>query len=583
MNRTPCIRKALFVFTAFLSMIFLLWRAKYGYCFQDEPFLVSLAQRLFQGDALIADEWHGTQNFGVILLPFYALFRLFSPNNEGILMVFRYTYCFLWWLCCLFVSKCVVSKTPECPGQSGYCRHLVFLYLVLFSPLDYMTLSYTSVGLMSCLLLCCQLYRLSDAPVRNAAVPAGLFSLLWILLTLCSPFMAPVYLLFVALSAAGAALEKRRCSSFYFCNLWRISRLSLLYVALVVPVYLLLFVFSRADISRVLDNLPYLFMDPQHEQQSFVKALLSAPVYVLKENPLFVLSSFLVFSAALVKNLCKYRLPLFSVCTLLFINAQLIVTRTVLPGHELLWPLLNYQMMYIAVLGAVAFALLEKRPYTLFLLFNGFGWAYAAVLNATSNTQLKCISMALAVAGVSGIVCIVALLHEMAQQYRARKVLRALSVLVVCLSLTVQLGTELCTRFNRTYWDKTFSALTAEIQYGSAKGIRTTPEQAAAHDRVYENLTQLLSRTDTEGKHFLCTAGMPHLYLDADLDFAVFSGWNLGYTDEYSLNDRIVDYQKINPGSRPDIIFCPDAADILPFIDSSYHRIEYRGSYLFFR
>lgn len=72
------------------GLVFLLWRAPYGFCFNDESFCVTLAQRLYQGDALIADEWHGVQNFGAVLLPFYAVFHLFRANNDGILLTFRY-------------------------------------------------------------------------------------------------------------------------------------------------------------------------------------------------------------------------------------------------------------------------------------------------------------------------------------------------------------------------------------------------------------------------------------------------------------------------------------------------------------
>ena len=48
--------------------LFLFWRARYGYCYEDEPFLLTLAQRLYKGDVLIVDEWHGCQNFGLLLL-----------------------------------------------------------------------------------------------------------------------------------------------------------------------------------------------------------------------------------------------------------------------------------------------------------------------------------------------------------------------------------------------------------------------------------------------------------------------------------------------------------------------------------
>lgn len=85
------------------SFIFLIWRTKYGFCFNDEPFCITLGQRLFNGDSLIVDEWHGVQNFGAVILPFYALFQLFSVSNDGIILTFRYIYCLLWFATCFAV------------------------------------------------------------------------------------------------------------------------------------------------------------------------------------------------------------------------------------------------------------------------------------------------------------------------------------------------------------------------------------------------------------------------------------------------------------------------------------------------
>lgn len=59
-------------YTAFLAVmfaaaaVFLIWRAPYGYSFDDESFIVSLALRLTKGDMLLTGEWHGTRNVTVL-------------------------------------------------------------------------------------------------------------------------------------------------------------------------------------------------------------------------------------------------------------------------------------------------------------------------------------------------------------------------------------------------------------------------------------------------------------------------------------------------------------------------------------
>ena len=59
------------VFIMAAALFFLLLRAPYGWCFNDEPFIVTLAQRLYMGDRMILDEWHPAQVFGPVILPFY--------------------------------------------------------------------------------------------------------------------------------------------------------------------------------------------------------------------------------------------------------------------------------------------------------------------------------------------------------------------------------------------------------------------------------------------------------------------------------------------------------------------------------
>ena len=56
-----------------LSAAFLILRAPYGWCFNDEPFIVTLAQRLYLGDYMILDEWHPAQVFGPVLFPITTL------------------------------------------------------------------------------------------------------------------------------------------------------------------------------------------------------------------------------------------------------------------------------------------------------------------------------------------------------------------------------------------------------------------------------------------------------------------------------------------------------------------------------
>ena len=574
---TSKIRLFVFPLVAVLSFVFLIWRAKFGYCFMDEPFIISLAQRMYMGDALIVDEWHVCQNTGPLLLPFYALFRLFSADNESLMLCFRYIYCVFWWLSCVYVYKKLSNESTGFIGPIA-----VFIYLVLFSPLDYMVLSYTCLGLAACLFLCCFLYRVPDT--RQPLSPGAVlfFSALWVVLTLCCPYVAPLFVLFLIFFILAGYIEKKKGVSHYFRNVRAVSLASLPVIAVICVVYLFAFIFSRAELSQVLPNLANVLNDPQHESRNFFKCIISTPGYVFLYAPGYVSVCFIVFIIALFKKFRPYRLILFSVCAFAYITTQLAYTKTVFPAFIPDVPLLNQQMLYIGLLGAVAFALLDNRPYKLFFIFQGIGWCYTVAQNFASNSRIYTISMSLSVIGVCGILCLAALAKEFRLQYSDRKVLRRFSVLLVAAVLTVQLGSELCVRFIRTTLDEPLSSLTQEIKYGSAKGIVSTPEKAEYHDLIYENLQYLLSGVDTEGKRFLCTSGTPHVYLDVDLDYGVYSSWNC-FLEPEQLTARIEAYQALHPDSLPDIIFSASESDILPITDNSFRCMEYRGSYLFVR
>ena len=68
------------------TLVFLLIRLRYGYCYNDEPFNLSLGQRLYKGDTLIVDEWNFICSFSIIPYLFYTLFRVFNVTNQGVII-----------------------------------------------------------------------------------------------------------------------------------------------------------------------------------------------------------------------------------------------------------------------------------------------------------------------------------------------------------------------------------------------------------------------------------------------------------------------------------------------------------------
>lgn len=565
---SPRMRRGGIALALALGLAFLLWRAPYGFCFNDESFCMTLAQRLWQGDALIVDEWHGTQNFGAVLLPVYALHRLIAGSNEGVLLFSRLVYCVLWWAVCAVVWHTIRSR--RYPGGV-----FVFFYLILFSPLDCLTLSYTSVGLMCVLLLACLLLRLPARAPLGGGWLAAPFSALWVVLVLCCPTMAVAYLLLPVLALAGSRWERRQDQSRYFSNLLALYRPSLALVAAAAALYLFLFLFSRAAPTQALRSLPYLFQDPEHQGLSLFSALLALPLSLLQLNPWYLCVAVAVFLLGFMPAARRFRLPFFLLCAGAYLAAQtLYCLRQVYISF-------NHQMLYIVFLGAAALSLLEHRPRKLCFAFCLPSLLYSVLNSLVSNTGVMALAMALVPTGACGIVCILLLAEELRGQAALPAALRQLVCAAVCAVLLLQPASQLYTHLSRVYWDSSIRQLTAIIPAGCAQGLRTTPDQAATYETTLGELRQLLSGAEGGGRRFLSLTSAPWIYLDADLPFATFSAWSFGYGD--GLADRIQDYQTVTPNAVPDLIFAASGEDLLPDLCAGYAEHTCGGAYLYTR
>lgn len=79
-------------------------RAMYGFCWSDESFYLTFAQRLWNGQKLILDEWHPVQFYSVLFYPILSLYHALF-GNRGIYL-FAGKYMWLWpgaQRCCCFI------------------------------------------------------------------------------------------------------------------------------------------------------------------------------------------------------------------------------------------------------------------------------------------------------------------------------------------------------------------------------------------------------------------------------------------------------------------------------------------------
>ena len=531
----------LFVF----GTVLLCWRAQFGYSFDDEPFIVTLAQRLYYGDTLCIDEWNLAQNAGVLLLPFYRLYMLLFGTTEGILLCFRYVFCVLW---------AGMSTTVFAVLRKNYCSAIVvYAYLLLFSPLDQMVLSYSTISFWGCTLIACLVYYHAAIRPLKSGVFAMLFSVLSIITVLAIPYMAVAYAAFIVGCLVYGAV--RRGDTAVWAR--RVALISLGIVGVAVVLYACRFCFSRYTVAEFFERLPYMF----ETSKRFGEASQKAAKHI---GLLFEWWPFYSTVIAAVIG-CSF-LPFFK--RSLARRGMLFVTAAFCFLLELLYLELdcgnqrfNLQMVPIVLLGFAAWFLLSSsaRPKALFTVFFGIGAVYSFAYQLSSNTELKALATGLGLCGVAAIVCIELFVKEWFAASKTKPLwIRWAAGLGAVALFVCQIALQVSLRIERQYFDAPLYCMTETIEEGAAKGLKTIPwhKQVYTHD-LHSN-AELLKHVDRDSEQeilFMSLVWDPIQFLDIDLRVGAYSTWN--YTkisDVEAFIEKATRYYRVNPQKIPNVI-----------------------------
>ena len=558
-----------------LSGTLLSVRAHFGYFFNDEPFIVSLAQRFLWGADLIVDEWNTTQNFGVLLLPLYKAYVTLTGSTEGILLTFRILYAFMWAGVCTLVYGIIRQKY-----SGGF---VVFCYLILFSPLDQMTLSYTSVSLSCCLLIAgLFLYHLEVKPLGLLPFTAA-YTVLSVIAVISLPYMALVYVLTAAGIAVVHLVRRTEATKLLF----RANLISCILAAAMAVAYLYGFVLDTNSLSAVLENLGYIFHADYNESTSFFYNTLRFGWWILKNYHYAValtgVTVLLSFHPGIRENPGR-KYGLFLVNALVYF---LRIGQLVLTCHQ---PKFNFQMMPIVFLGVAAFFLLEnqKKYLPLFGSFVVYGALYALMFFQASDTVGAAVSMGMSVCGVAGIVFIAELGKQFgryADDLDAGGASRGKVRLIACtvaLVFFAQISLQVLLKEERHYWDVPVRNMRSTVSVGAGKGIWTSQHQKEPYETRNESLQNLKKYVDPQKKQdvrFLSMISAPVLYLDADFPVGAFSTWT--FLEDDLLLKRLNMYYSVNPDMVPNVVFqltedtrtrelCIDLSEYRTFTDGQY-------------
>lgn len=558
--------------TAFFVIIavFLFWRCRYGYYGSDENFMFGLAQRLYYGQSLLTDEWHLCQHAGLFFYPFYILYYSIFNTVEGLSIFFRYIFCIIYIVTLIYINYKLSNLKPY--------TYPAILCAALYTPLDHMTLSYTSLSFIFVLVLSVKIYKDVLLDKRSDISTGVTLGLLYTALTLAYPYFAiPAFLYFSAIFFLFIFRNKNNRYDYIF----KLSFYAALSIGICVAVYCVL-LFTRTDINSIVQNFPELFKDPQHPSRAFLFTVYDAIYTTMMTGKETLASGVVYYGTAMLLiglSFSSEKFRKFRPFIMLFIfmlwlyNEWDIFIET--------YPKLNRQMKDIFVVGILAFALLNKKPWKLFLSFYLMSGIYLIITWFSSNTGLHVLSMGYSLGSICALILIALLAGEIHEEYRGFGWKRFAAISAAVLLLFGQTALEVRVRYDRTYHDKGLPEMKYLIEDGPSKGVYTSKKYYDEYYGEYNSIKYLLGERNTEGKTFLALNSTPLVYLVADMPCSSYSTWMLG---DGNAAERVKRYLEINNLSSPDYIYDHlGTEEISKITDAEYEVINYNNSKLYIK
>ncbi len=542
-----------FLIFVFIGAILFAWKAQFGLGDYDEAFYLTIPKRIMQGDALIAEEWHVSQLFSVLLLPIFAIYSLFNPSLQGAILHFRYIYVMVRAVAAVFLYWRLkrVQKTGAFIGCSIF-------YFFGFS--GTLALSYNTVGHMTFFASTLLLATSNKKLFLNGFFAGVLFSCA----VLCSPYLAVVFAVYVAAYIIKIAFSKRLEKRGYNLeNCYMLSKKMFLGafagVALMAALFFA-FVLLRCSISDIIDAIPGILSDPEHPQISLYYRAISCITEFTNHNKFNWLVLIFVATVLIVTAVDKKRrIPQYVYFLLSTIVAIIWTTEFALGGGFSV----NGLMIPLNVLGVTAFILLKEKPHSLFYGVWVPTLMYAVSVSVTSNIMMYSLSGVLSIGTAVSAVFVVLLIKEM----KATDKVVTFNFCRACagaLVLSVFLPVVFFGITNVT-WDKGITQMNSPIKEGVSKGTIVSQAKFDDYTEAINDAKEIMS---IKSGKVLYITGAPYFYLEDQKENACYSAWVSIWFGKTVFMDSVLErlnlYYENNPEKWPDYIYIdPNFKDYL--------------------
>ncbi len=538
----------------FLCMVLFLWRCFYSINYYDEPYGITVIWRFFKGGAILAEDWHPSQQLtSWILYPLYLFWYTLSGGNDGILLAFRISY--------VIVQGMIAVYCYMRLRKYKYFAAAAALLFMFSTHNNMTTLNYNTIGIGCMMVLLTTLFT-EERFSRKTLILCGILTAV---IVLAQPYTISIFILW------GAAV----CMTWIFGRKGQLPRLlqitTFFYVgvgAAIVLAAFVLVVFSRADLKVFLTGIHYNLSDPEHQMDLSYKV----SKYFERFYRYYKYQILMMFASLAVGYLKNGRVKNILRAECLILSTAAFLYSMIYHGWVSDYVPIDFISVPMSFYGTAVYGISKKKNRRLLFCWMIPAFLYTFCVQLATDTGILAVSAATIMASSGGVLLTAeALMAEKGEL--SQKGLFVLAMVLLLLNL-LQAGLFIYQRMTFTWWSAPVSECTNVVDRGPAKGIYTTKEDL----EWYENaLREIDSLELTEEDRLLIMEHASWLYLYADVPVATYSFWSVG--EENFLEEYYEQY----PGKRPTVIYTSDIEDavsknyIQKFLTGGYELTEYES------
>lgn len=529
-----------------------LWRCFYSINYYDEPYGIAAIWRFFKGGAILAEDWHPSQQLTAwILFPLYWFWYTILGGNDGIMLGFRMSYILFQGMITVY---CYYRLRKY--KYTGVAASMLFM---LSTHNNMTTINYNTVGIGCMMVLLTTLFT-EEKYHKFTLFLCGILSAV---IVLAQPFTMIIFALWGAAVVISWIFIKRESRP----QLLQIEKF--LYAGLGAFFILVLFfivIFSRADGKELLTGIYYNLNDPEHKMDLSYKVSKYFERYYryYKYQVLVILLSFVI--GFIRKGKISELLRIACWC----LSIGILVYYLIYHGWISDYVPIDFLSVPMAFYGISVFALGRKKNWKLFFCWILPAFLYTFCVQLATDTGILAVSAATIIASSGGTILAFEGTLEKEEQFSnaLKKGMKGILLAVFLL----QAGLLIRQRVIFTWWSAPVQECTETVTKGPAKGIKTSKEDLI----WYENaLKEVDSLNLTKEDRFLVMEHASWLYLYADVPVATYSFWSVG-------EDNFLDeYYEVFPDKYPTVIYTSDVEGavsksyIQEFMERGYQLTTY--------